>query len=75
MSRADGVDGAKPRIANWNLANFGNSYNRAYSMAQIINYAKISLLGAEEIDKVEGLYTIAKILNNLQHRDTKAAKG
>ena len=43
-------------------------------MAQIINYSKISLLGAEEIDKIEGLYTIAKILNRLQHRDTKDPK-
>ena len=73
--RADGVDNTKLRIANWNLANFRGSYNRAHSMAQIINYAKISLLGAEEIDKIEGLYTIAKILNNLQHRDTEKAKG
>lgn len=44
-------------------------------MAKIINYAKISLLGAEEVDKVEGLYSIARILNQLQHRDTKVAKG
>ena len=51
------------RVANWNLANFSGSYKRVQAMSNIISDAQISILGAEEVDNVAGLYKIAKKLN------------
>ncbi|NQZ29524.1 MAG: hypothetical protein HRT98_04025 [Mycoplasmatales bacterium] len=53
------------RIANWNLKNFIGDHNRIQAMAQIIANQQISLLGAEEVDKVSALHDLARELNRI----------